>query len=332
MPRYGFNFQWMFSYRGNPPKPADEKALDFLAQHGLDFVRIPTDYRFWTTDFEYTQPDEEVLKIIDGYLRACRQRGIHMSLNLHRAPGYCINRCQLERDNLWTDRVAQDAFVWLWRMFAERYRDVPADELSFDLLNEPPHPGLRGMTRKNHANIMRRAIAAIREVDPHREIVLDGISGGNAAIPELADTGTTHSTRGYMPASLSHYKAPWAEAWIGNPDPPTWPGAKWDRKRWSRDTLEEFYRPWRKVEEKGTPIHIGEFGCYRRTPNDVALAWLADLFGVFRGYGWGYALWNFEGPFGIINHGRSGARVERIDGYEVDRDLLDLFLDHRVKE
>jgi len=48
-PRYGFNFQWMFVWNeGKVPPPPDLDALDLMAEVGLDFVRIPTDYRFWT--------------------------------------------------------------------------------------------------------------------------------------------------------------------------------------------------------------------------------------------------------------------------------------------
>ncbi|MEV0196850.1 hypothetical protein [Nonomuraea sp. NPDC050691] len=66
------------------------------------------------------------------------------------------------------------------------------------------------------------------------------------------------------------------------------------------------------------------FGCYEHTPNDVALRRLADVLGVFASFGWGYALWQFEGPFGAVGHRRPGAGFERLDGFEVDRDLLDL--------
>ena len=92
MPRYGFSFLWVFAYRGRPPVPADLPALDQMAEVGLGFVRVPTDYNFWTRDFDYLHPDEQVLEQIDGYLDACRQRGLQMCLNSHRAPGYCINR------------------------------------------------------------------------------------------------------------------------------------------------------------------------------------------------------------------------------------------------
>ena len=329
MPHYGFNFLWMFSFSGDGPQSPDERALDFLARHGFDFVRIPTDYRFWTADFDYFHPNEAVLERIDTYLAACQARGLHLNLNRHRAPGYCINRPEIEQHNLWADAVAQDAFVFLWETFARRYAGVSNADLSFDLLNEPPSEGQRGFTRAIHEAIMRRTVAAIRALDPAREIVLAGLGGGHLAIPELADLGVIHSGRGYQPMPISHWGAGWWTGWRAV-EAPVYPGLDWEGQRWDADALRAQYAPWRAVEAAGVRVHIGEFGCYNQTPNEVALRWLTDLFGLYREYGWGYSLWNFEGPFGIIDHGRAGARFEMIDGYRVDRDLLDLMLNSRV--
>ena len=329
MPRCGFNFQWIYSWQpGRAPLPPDERALDFMAKFGLDFVRIPTDYRFWTNDFDYLRPREEVFECLDRYLNATRSRGMHLSLNVHRAPGYCINGWDQERHNLWKDEVAQDAFAFTWRTFAERYRGVSNDLLSFDLVNEPPSLGQRGFNREDHAKVIRRAVAAIRDIDPGRRIVIDGLAGGHLAMPELADLGVVHSGRGYQPMPISHFRASWWDGSPGLPEP-VYPGTRWEGKIWNRDTLREFYGPWRAVEAQGVEIHIGEFGCYEKTPNDVALRWFADLFALFKEFGWGYCIWNFEGPFGIIGHGRQGARFVDRGGYLVDPDLFELFLDAR---
>jgi endoglucanase len=329
MPRYGFNFLWMFSSRDSGPESVDERALDFLAKHEFDFVRVPCDYRFWTQEFRYFEPNEAVFEVLDSYLEATRDRGLHLSLNLHRAPGYCINRNDLERHNLWLDAEAQDAFVWLWEGFARRYLGVPNDFLSFDLLNEPPDVGHYGMTREIHASVMRRTVAAIRAIDPTREIVIDGLGGGHLAMPELADLGVIHSGRGYQPMPISHWGANWWTGWKEAPAP-RWPGQEWDGLTWDADQLWEFYAPWREVAAVGVPVHIGEFGCYNQTPNDVAMAWMQDLLAVFKRAGWGYGLWNFEGDFGIIGHNRSGAKLETIDGYAVDREYFELLKEARV--
>ena len=328
--RYGFNFLWMYSPApGRAPQPPDERALDFLAATGFNFARIPSNYWFWTRDFDYTHPNEDVFGYFDRYLAACTQRNIQMSLNLHRAPGYCINNNELERHNLWTDPIAHDAFVFLWETFARRYRGIPSDALSFDLLNEPPSVGQYGMTRDNHAALMRRTAAAIRAIDPAREIVIDGLGGGHLAMPELADLDVVHSGRGYQPMPVSHHDAGW---WDGHKTAPApaYPGVVWDKKTWNRDTLRDFYQPWRDVQAMGVPVHIGECGCYNKTPNDVALRWLGDLFGLFGEFGWGYALWNFAGDFGIVEHGRPGAAYEELHGFRVDRALLDLLLANRT--
>src|SRR5664279_2266851 len=114
VPLTGFNVQWMLVERGRRPLPVDRRALDFMAANGFRFLRLPTDYQVWTSGYDYLQPDESVIACIDDVLAACRERGMHLSLNLHRAPGYCITRQELERDDLWHDRSAQDGFVFLW--------------------------------------------------------------------------------------------------------------------------------------------------------------------------------------------------------------------------
>lgn len=316
------------------PKEPDLRALDFIADRGFNFVRVTTDYRFWTKTNgpkgpDYFHPDEAIFGYIDRYLSACRERGIHLCINQHRAPGYCINANHLEKHNLWVDEIAQKAFIFLWQTFADRYCNVPASALSFDLVNEPPNPGQYEMTRENHADLMRRTFAAIRQVDPQRPVVIDGLGGGHMAMPELADLGATHSGRGYQPMAISHYKAPWWEGHQGLPEP-VYPGLNWFWTTWNKDTLREFYHPWRDVEVLGAPIHIGEFGCFNQTPNDVALRWFADLFSLYKEFGWGYVLWEFKGAFGIIEHDRPGVKYENYCGYKVDRALLDLMLENRV--
>jgi endoglucanase len=325
--RYGFNALWMFASRGQQPDEPDMKMLDFMAVHGLNYIRFPTDYRFWTEGTNYAEPDEGVLTILDGYVEAARSRGLHVSLNLHRGPGYCINYNNLETYNLWVDREAQDGFVAIWTNFARRYSAIPASDLSFDLINEPPAVGQYQMTRGAHESIMRRAIEAIREVSPTRPITVDGLASGNIPMPELVDAGVTQSCRGYTPFPISHHKAAWADT-EGLPDP-VWPGLEWNGTRWDKEALRRHYRPWLEVESAGSPIHVGEFGCFNKTDDTVAMAWLRDLLSLYKEYRWGYAMWNFKGPFGVVEHGRPGSRYEIYKGYRIDRELFELFLSCR---
>lgn len=324
--KYGFNFLWMFSKGPHNPQPGvpDLRELEFIAGEGFNFVRIPTDYRFWTKDFDYLHPDEAVMEKIDGYIETCNSLGLHVCLNIHRAPGYCINAPHLEKHNLWRDEPAKEGFCFLWTNWAKRYKGISNDRLSFDLVNEPSdQPPTHPCSRGDHEALIRRTIAEIRDVDPSRMIVIDGFDGGGTALPELADAGVIHSGRGYYPFQVSHYRAEWvkgAENWAM----PEYPGQVAPGEHADKESIKRFYAPWREVEAKGVEVHIGEFGCYNKIPNETALRWFEDLISVFAEYGWGYSLWNFKGSFGVAEHGRPGTKYEDYKGMKVDRAMLDI--------
>lgn len=331
---YGFNAQWAFQRSESEfPQPANERMLDFMAENSFNFLRIPIDYRYW---MEPLKPDGQMkiyhnfLNHIEKYIEKAVSRNIHVSVNLHRAPGYVITGWETEATNLWSESVAQVAFETLWRLAAEFFKDRYPTMVSFDLVNEPPDIGQRGFTRDIHQKVIRDVHFLIREIDPNRIIVINGLAGGHLAMPELSDLDAVHSGRGYQPMLVSHYKAEWWDGSRGMPVP-TYP-CNYDGKDWNRETLWEFYEPWRQVQAAGRPIHIGEFGCYKYTDNQVALPWFRDLFGIFKQSNWGYSMWEFEGAFGIANHGRPNTKYESLHGFQIDRELLDLMLESRVEK
>ena len=322
MKHVGFNFLWMYTKHRPTDRAAmpNQKQLDFLAEEGFNFVRLPTDYRYFVSDEETFTPDEKNLEILDTYIKECADRGLHFNFCLHRAPGYCINQ-PYAKENLWQSETMQDRFVTMWLRFAERYRNVPAEILSFDLVNEPNGMPSNPGTEEDYARIARRAVEAIREISPSRPITADGFYVGGKPVMELADLDLTQSGRGYFPMQISHYEASWVDS-AGWP-PPTYPLILGD-KTVDRAAIREFYTPWREAERQGVRVHIGECGCHNRTPQDVAVAWLRDLIGVYDEFGWGYALWNFEESFGILENGRPDERCELYRGFLVNREMLEI--------
>lgn len=321
--KIGFNFLWMFSKWGDslPQKP-DLRELDFIANEGFNFVRIPCDYRFWTKNFDYCHPDEQILEYIDDYIAECIKRGLHVCLNLHRAPGYCINSPEIEKHNLWKDDEAFKSFIWLWEMFTKRYLGISSEKLSFDLVNEPSNqPPTHPCSRDDHQRVIRQTINAIHKLDPERQIVIDGFDGGGTALPELSDVDAIHSGRGYFPMQISHYKAEWVEEEF---EKPKYPGEVAPGWKINIDDIRKYYTPWKNLEKTGVRIHIGEFGCYNKLENSIALRWLSDLITVFNENNWGYSMWNFSGAFGIVNHGRPETVYENYHGMKIDRALLEL--------
>ncbi|MFH1924560.1 MAG: cellulase family glycosylhydrolase [Planctomycetota bacterium] len=315
LPRWrGFNLLEKFMVDGN--KPFVETDFEWMAEWGFDFARLPMDYRCWTDPGDPYKLNENVLAEIDQAVEFGHRHGVHVSLNLHRAPGYTVARPP-EKLDLWTDEEAQKQFDFQWSEFARRYRGMPAARLSFDLVNEPAH-----VSAEAYAKVARRVVAAIRRVDPGRLIISDGLRWGRDPIFELADLGIAQSTRGYDPMQVSHYQASWVsgERWAE----PTWPLNEGD-KVLDRDWMQRArIEPWKKLEAQGVGVHVGEWGSYNKTPHAVALRWMRDFLTLWQEAGWGWALWNLRGSFGILDSGRSDVAYEDFHGHKLDRKMLEL--------
>jgi endoglucanase len=318
-PWRGFNLLEKFTARrgGSPPFSPDDFA--FIADWGFDFVRLPMSYQCWAKGepSEWLKLDENQLRHIDQAVELGRKHRIHVNLNLHRAPGYCVNPPDEPLD-LFKDQQALDACAFHWAHFARRYRSLPNTEVSFDLLNEP-----KDLPDSSYIRVVTALVEAIRAEDSKRLIIADGLRWGRKPVPGLAPLNLGQSTRGYDPMRISHHKASWVngEAW---PEP-TWPLNPDAKDRWDKERIRrEVILPWQELERQGVGVHVGEWGAFNKTPHAVALAWMNDLLSLWKEVGWGWALWNFRGSFGVLDSGRSDVVYEEYKGHQLDRAMLEV--------
>jgi endoglucanase len=317
------------------------------------------DYRFWTDSQDFFKIREEKVVPIDRAIRLGDQYGIHVNVCLHRAPGYCILdtldeavtgiHVTTEKSSVFSDPKTLDAFVYQWTYFAERYQAISSEKLSFNLVNEPlvlpraaeieahkkagkttPEDAFHSEYMRQHAHdytrVARAAIEGIRKHDPQRLVITDGYVGGTAPIPDLFDTRVLQSCHTYSPVQLTHYQCEWARGILTGSEPtPTWPLKDSKGKLISdRKILTDAFQPWGELAGQGVPIHFGEMGCYKHTPADVVIAWFDDTLGVLGQLQTGWALWNFRGPFGVLDSERPGTKYENWHGHQLDRALLSL--------
>lgn len=359
LPRWrGFNLLDFFS-----PDPrrarrgTTEEQLRWIADWGFDFVRLPMAYPYYL-DIDRDRPvtPDDVLRFdprrveeIDRLVTLAHRHGLHVSLNLHRAPGYCVNAGFHEPYNLWRDQAALDAFCHHWGMWAQRYAGLSPRQISFDLVNEPSmredmndqHSPRSSVPGAVYRRVAQAAAGVIRAANPAHLVIADGNDVGTRVIPEIADLDIGQSCRGYHPGLISHYQAPWAFKDVTRLPEPRWPGeVEWretdaatgrERVRkevLNRTVLEEFYRPWIELMHQGVGVHCGECGCWNKTPHAVFLAWFGDVLDTLTTHGIGYALWQFDGDFGVLNSGRADVAYEDWHGQKLDRKLLDLLLKH----
>src|SRR5438309_5621531 len=189
----------------NTPNPSPsrryttEEHLKWMHDWGFDFVRLPISYPYYL-DYDHTKPItlDDVYKIneaavdrINELVQLAHKNNLHVCLNLHRAPGYCINAGFTEPYNLWKDQAAQDAFYFHWNFWGKHYKDVSSKKISFDLLNEPcMREDMNDQHSKNSAipgplyrEVARSAAEAIRKENKGHLVIADGNNVGNEPIP-----------------------------------------------------------------------------------------------------------------------------------------------------
>lgn len=82
--------------------------------------------------------------------------------------------------------------------------------------------------------------------------------------------------------------------------------------------------PWKAIEAAGALVHVGEWGVLNRTPHPVALAWMEDCLRNWKDAGWGWALWELRGGFGVLDSNRADVAYEDFRGHKLDRKMLEL--------
>lgn len=320
----GFNLLNYFT--AGYTEPFREEEFQWIHDWGFNFVRIPLSYWNWSEPGQYYDMKEEVLQDIDRCVRWGRKYHIHVCLNLHRAPGYCVNP-PAEPENIFRDETALAGCEYQWKVLAKRYAKEGNKYLSFNLLNE-----VANVTPEDYERVVRRLVGAIRSVSPQRTIMIDGLDWGGRPLMLVDDLdGIVQCGRGYQPMVISHYEASWVfkdPMWISR-DKLTWPLRDGDQtydKEWICQQLHHAWNP--MLQRHRHALFIGEFGAHNRTPHAATLAWLRDQLALFREMNVGWALWNLRGSFGILDSNRDDVSYEDFHGHKLDRKMLNVLLEN----
>ena len=339
LPRWrGFNLMPFFSNFSTSDQyknmSVSEDDLKWIRDWGFDYIRLPFSYwMFVEGDWRETgkmnpdhirRIDEKAMAKLDKAVDMCAKHGLHVTVNMHRAPGYCINGWDREPFNLFKDSEAEDAFEFFWEMLARRYRGFSREAVSFNLVNEAPNLGEK-MGKDDYRRVMSRARDAIHKVSPDRTIIIDGTGVGRDVVYNMIGENVAQAFHAYDPFRLTHYRASWAN----NSD--TWPVPEYpypdpDGTIVDRRNLAIQMAPWAELARRGVGVHCGECGCYKYTPHGVFLAWFEDVLSLLKENNIGWALWNFRGDFGILDSDRPDVNYDDWHGHKLDRKLLNLLL------
>jgi hypothetical protein len=279
-----------------------EPDVAFLADLGLNCVRIPVNHRHLESDARPFEVIEDGFRHLDRAIAAGAAHGVYTLIDLHALPGsqnqHWHSDNPTHRALFWEHRHFQDRVVHLWEAIADRYKDDPW-VAGYNLMNEPADE-----SRAVVGPFYDRLTAAIRAVDPAHILFLDGNTYSTEfdffAEPLENAVYTLHD---YVPAGL------------GRED-------HYDREAAERKFLERSAY----ARRTGTPLYVGEFApIYTGDPEVDTLRRqiLSDQLERYRRYDAGFATWMYK------DLGRQGLTYARPDSPY--RELVAEFVAKKVR-
>lgn len=245
--------------------------IDSMASWGYNLVRLPMHYKLFTPPIEEEPVPGEItwrekgFEMTDRLLEWCKANGLYLILDMHAAPGgqgenADISDYDPDKPSLWESEANQEKLVALWRRLAERYADEPMIA-GYDIINEPNWgfqnhaEDLNGCDESENTPLWELEIAitkAIREVDPHHIVIIEGNCWGNnyRGLPELWDDNLVISFHKY----------------------------------WNPNTRSSIQKMLDMRENRGVPIWLGETGENSNT-------WFANAIELFENHDMGWAWW-----------------------------------------
>ncbi|MGV3555615.1 MAG: glycoside hydrolase family 5 protein [Croceibacterium sp.] len=259
------------------------EAADFarISAAGFDTVRIPVRWQNKSAEAAPHALDPAWLARVSEVVDQALAADLNVILNSHH-----FNAVHED---------PQQGAPWLaavWRQIAERFADRPIQRLWFEIENEP-HDKL------NNANLMAAlspALAAIRETNPDRPVVIGGENWSgidSLATLELPDDPHVYPTfHYYEPFDFTHQGARWA----GDPPPALGRiyGTLADEQRLARDVAK--VRAY--VERTGRVPFMGETGAYdAHISLDQRIAYHRAVREAFAPTGIGQCVWAYTNTF-----------------------------------
>jgi Cellulase (glycosyl hydrolase family 5) len=272
-----------------PPREGDwgraiaDDDFAIIRKAGFETVRIPVRWSGHMTTAAPYRIDPAFMARVKAVVAMARTAGLKVMINDHNF------------DALHADPVANRArLAEIWRQVAREFAGEPREHVWFEIANEP-HDKL---TNANLIETLSPALAAIRESNPDRPVIIGGEfwSGVDSlATLELpADPHIVPTFHYYDPFKFTHQGATWV-----NPVPPigTSFGSPADRAELA--TAVAKVRAY--VARAGKTPFMGEFGAHTTVPIDQRVLYQATVRTAFDQAGIANCAWAYTNTFPLYD-------------------------------
>ena len=272
-----------------------EDDARFLADLGVNVIRLPMNYRHFEDDMNPFEYLEEGFHKLFRFLDLCKAHNIYVILDMHSCQGWqssdwhCDNSSG--RSLLWSDKLYQNRFVALWEEIARRCRGR-SEIAAYDVMNEPVVNSKRGLTPYAYEprwaplnQLNRRVTEAIRKIDDRHIIALEGEFYTNyfSELDAPFTDNLIYSGHRYPAAGMAR-----------TPYPGEMNGVYYDAEKLKANVFAE--KSFVYTRKHHVPLWIGEFGVGFR--DEYETLWhcnvLSDMLKAYNEYGLHWTLWNYK--------------------------------------
>jgi hypothetical protein len=329
----GINLPFWFWLNKGELQPLEKRFsdgdLELIKNLGLTFVRVPVDMaNIYSPDREdLLQP--EALELITAGIKRIIGHGLAVNFDLHSISQYeggSNYSGPLGKDPAFTEK-----FFLFWEKLAEKLAIFEPDWLLIEPMNEPVFQGEEQLWPP----IQRELISRIRGKLPNHTILATGALWSNLntllTLEPLDDPQVWYCFHYYEPHIFTHQGATWSSEWVKSlrliPYPSSPEAVSRALSRVSREDVKSYLRAYgeerwnagkieQRVEkaadwaqEHRVRLICNEFGAYRvYCLPPYRITWLHDVRAALEKHEIGWAMWEFDGTFGLV-YRKSGRAV-----------------------
>ena len=321
----GINLPYWFWLNRGPLQPLEKKYSDgdlaLIRKLGLTYVRVPVDMaNIYAANREDKLNPEALALLFDG-LKRIIDSGLAVNFDLH-----SISQKEGGSDYsgpLGKDLTFTEEFFVFWEKLAEKLALFDPEWLIVEPMNEPVFQG----EEYRWPPIQKQLIARIRAKLPSHTILATGAFWSNLstllALEPLEDRNLWYCFHFYEPHIFTHQGAHWSSELVKKLRRVPYPSSPeavreavslvdpenlkkalefYGQERWDAARIENMIRQaaeW--AARHRVRLICNEFGAYRTyCLPPYRIAWTRDVRQALEKYGLSWAMWEFEGGFGLI--------------------------------
>lgn len=321
--RRGINLSKWFAGSSDPSAYTKEhfetaitaQDIALIRAMGFDYVRLSVDPRPMFHEKQSDQIESDYLTQLDAALKMLLDQDLAVDIDIYADPDF--------KERLATDDEFVEEFADFWRALARHWAALDPDRVFFEILNEPG-----GKDRYRWYGVEAKLATAIRDGAPRHTIMATGAHWSDdddlVFLEPLRDPNVIYAFHFYEPHVFTHQGATWSTNYWHSlkgvpypsspdnvqtvmaqiPDPvhrlalERYGMDHWDAARIDGEISQvaEWASHW------NVAVICNEFGVYRKSadPGDRA-AWLSDARVSLEKHDIGWAMWDYDGGFDVVN-------------------------------